>query len=154
MLQLSIRPGAMGLMLLDYYPHYVLLEGRTAVASFTFKTIFSNPAGSLTAISASDFLFKDIWATFNPFINRLYEMPYDLHAALIRVIHKERKSLFFCFLPAKAYLRALNTVLFAMLYALRLRSYIPLARLSIFFLLLLALNPRFALGIANHPCRL
>lgn len=48
------------------------------------------------------------------------------------------------------YFIALYTDRFAMLYALRLRSYIPLARLNIFFRLLLALNPLFALGISIH----
>ena len=54
---------------------------------FAISTNEAKPAASLTAISANIFLFISMFATLRPYINLLYDKPFNLAAALIRAIH-------------------------------------------------------------------
>src|SRR5690606_11229837 len=66
-------------------------SGRLALATSTRAL---NAAGSLTARSARILRSTSTSAAFRPWMNRLYVMPWARAAALIRWIHRRRKSPF------------------------------------------------------------
>ena len=100
--------------------------------SFTDPAMLANAVGSFTARSAKIFRFIVMPASLNPRIKTLYERPCILTAALIRQIHKRRKSLFLTRLSRYEYASARCTLFSAIRYSLLLAPRYPLAIFRIF----------------------
>src|SRR4249920_1784167 len=88
-------------------------------------------------------------AVLRPAISARYVVPCSRAAALMRTIHRRRKSRFFLRRPTKAYLFAVSADSFAARYSLLLLANMPFVRASSFFRLARRTFPRFTLGIAN-----